>query len=75
MCDRVYHVGYGQNSAGERWAWHAAESFIKKALRENGMDEEITKSILDWWLHYPHRALLVVIDGKPWGYRKYAELS
>lgn len=28
VCGETYRVGYGQNGAGERYAWHGAQSWV-----------------------------------------------
>lgn len=61
ICGRECRVGYGQNGAGERWVWHAAETWAIDILRAEGMGKRAAHLI---WSNatdgYPHRTLDVV---------------
>lgn len=53
----VYRVGYGQNAAGERYAWAGAREWIEEKLLAAGLSRAVAGDVISWWCGYPHRAL------------------
>lgn len=59
-CGETRGVGFGGNSAGERYAWHAAECWAVDVLMRNGLGRRAAHRIWGLVGSYPHRALRVV---------------
>ena len=57
LCGEEYSVGYGQNSTGERYSWEYAKQWALSTMRKHKVPPATAKHIMDWWGHYPHRAL------------------
>lgn len=68
LCGETFRVARGQNGAGVRYAWHAAECWAKPILRAQGFTQTATHAIWDGgWQDYPHRSLAIVeraVDGQ-----------
>lgn len=62
VCGETYRVGYGQNGAGERYAWHGAQSWVQSVQVRHGLSRRATYAIWDTALDYPHRAIAIVAD-------------
>lgn len=61
LCGKRYKVGYGQNSTGVRYAWHAAGIWAMAILRAEGFSIRASHRL--WgssWGDYPHRSLRLV---------------
>jgi hypothetical protein len=62
VCGETYSVGYGQNSTGVRYVWHAAKEWFYGVMAERGFSKRAASRIWDTAFDYPHRALGVVAD-------------
>lgn len=56
-CGESYRVGYGGNSTGERYCWHAAKGWAVGLMKRAGLSQRAAYSVWDSWSDYPHRAL------------------
>lgn len=68
VADEVHAVARGGNSAGRRYAWHAAGEFAKSVLRNHGFTVRACARIWDGWTDYPHRCLRIVEEAIAGGY-------
>lgn len=68
LCGEEFRVARGQNGAGVRYAWHAAECWAKPILLVQGFTQTAARAIWESSKGgYPHRCLAIVeaaVDGR-----------
>lgn len=57
VAGETYRVGYGGNSTGVRYCWHAAEQWTRDILCKRGLSRRASNLVWDRFGSYPHRCL------------------